>query len=145
MSSSTRARRKEKDRSRHTGKNPDDKMHSKSLPSIVPDSEEDFAGLRMETLGKEKDKSRQSEKQYDYDDDLYSDSTPRVALLLEEDFAELRMETSGKEKEKWEDWSNWEWAPEYNCHSRDRENKLGEWQYEYAQFLEDGGNQTNVR
>jgi hypothetical protein len=74
----------------------------------VPDLEEDFAGLQIDS----------SKKEPEY-------------------VAEQGMESSGKGKEKadYSTWSEWEWNEEYNCHSRYRQDAKGEWEYDYAQFL----------
>jgi hypothetical protein len=54
MSSSTRASRKEKDRSsRHSEKKRDDGSYKESTPRVLPPLEEEFAGLQIDSSGNE--------------------------------------------------------------------------------------------
>jgi hypothetical protein len=121
MSSSTRTKRKDQDRSSHSGKKRDDVPYSDMTPRVVPDLAEDFAELQIDSRV-----SSQNEPEY---------------------VAEQGMESSGKGKEKadYSTWSEWEWAQEYNCHSRCRQNAQGEWEYEYSEFpAENSRDRTNV-
>ena len=119
MSSSTRTKRKDQDRSSHSGKKRDDDAYSESTPRVVPDLVEDFAGLNIDS----------------------SQNEPEFA-------AEQDMESPGKGKEKledWsEDWSSWAWDEKYNCWYRTRQDAQGNWEYDYGPVIEESGNRTDV-
>jgi hypothetical protein len=116
MSSSTRAKRKEKDKSGQSGKRRDDDRSSDNTPRVVPDLEEDFAKLQVD--------SGQNEPDY---------------------AADQGIESSGKGKENLEDWSGWSWDEKNYQWYRTRRMEQGGWEYDTrAPEFGESDNRTDV-